>query len=117
MSAAAMTTRPSVYASIQGRTRGGPGTELLSAMTAFPLGGTRTRRIVSTGVSSPMSTLPLGGTHNRRAGAGDAPDPVQRADGGLECRDVGHADLEHVSLAPGDAPAGLDLGQRPQFLL
>ena len=37
--------------------------------------------------------------HHGGAGACHAPDPVQRVDGGLECRDVGHADLEDEALA------------------
>src|SRR4051794_3661889 len=98
-----MTSRPAVYASTQGRTRGGvsgPAAELsgagsFSAMTAFPF-----RR-----------------EHHGGPGAGHTPDPVQRADGGLECRDVGHADLENVALAPGDPPAVLYLGQGAQPLL
>src|SRR4051812_22179183 len=64
-----------------------------------------------------MSALPLGGEDDRGPGAGDAPDPVQRADGGLQSRDVGNPHLEHVTLAAGHAPAVLDAGCRPQRLL
>src|ERR687890_1692620 len=66
---------------------------------------------------SAMAALPLGAQHDRRPRAGDASDPVQRVDGGLECRDVGHAYLPHVALAAGDPPAVLDLGQRGQSRL
>src|SRR5919202_370450 len=66
---------------------------------------------------SAMAALPLGAQHDRRPRAGDASDPVQRTDGGLQCRDVGHADLQHVALAAGDPPAVLHLGQRGQSAL
>src|SRR3954447_18692140 len=82
--------------SSQGRIRGGvagppegpEGMVLLSAMTAFPLGR----------------------EDHGRPRTRDAPDPVQRVDGGLQCRDVGHADLEHVALAAAAPPAVLDPG-------
>src|SRR3954468_23699658 len=124
-SAAAMTSRPSVYASIQGRTFGGvagppvgpTAGSVLSAMTALPFRWLRTRRSCGPASESSMASLPLGGKDDRGAGARDTPDPVQRADGGLQCRDVGHAHLEHVALAPGHPPARLGLGQGAQLLL
>src|SRR5688572_29856312 len=66
---------------------------------------------------SAMTVLPLGRQHDRRPGAGDAPDPVQRVDGGLECLDVRHADLEDVALAAGHPPAVLHLREIPQARL
>src|SRR3954453_3801923 len=68
-------------------------------------------------VLSVMATLPLGGQDDGRPRAGDAADPVQRADCGLQCRDAGHAHLEHVALAARDPPAVLDLRHRAERLL
>src|SRR3712207_6859141 len=100
-----MASRPTVYRNSQGAILGGA--------AGPPVGAPGT----AGSALSAMTALPLGAQHDRRPRAGDASDPVQRADGGLQCRDVGHPDLEHVALAAGDPPAVLDLGHRGQRLL
>ena len=102
VSRAKMPSRPTVYMNSHGRIRG--------ATAGPPVGPVGAPVGRAGGVLSAMTALPLGRQNNSGAGAGDAPDPVQRTDGGLECRDVGHPHLEHVALAAGDPPAVLDLG-------
>src|SRR3954451_15189409 len=99
---AKMPRRPTVYITSQGRTFGG---------VAGPPAGPDGTEL------STMTALPFGRQHHGGAGARDAPDPVQRDDGSLECRDVGHTHLEHVALAAGDPPAVLDPGQLAHGLL
>src|SRR3954462_6029692 len=102
VSNAKMPSRPTVYMTSQGSTRGG--------VAAPPLG-------LVPALLSAMTALPLGAQYDGRAGAGDAPDPVQRVDGDLECRDVGHAPLQHVALCAGHPPAVLDPRHRTHGLL
>src|SRR5215216_1383224 len=103
VSTAQMPRRPTVYISNQGSTLGG--------VAGPPVGPT------GPDDCSAMTALPFGRQNDRRAGACHTPDPIQRPDGRLQCRDIGHPHLEHVSLGAGHPPAVLDLGHRPHGLL
>src|SRR3954471_7377313 len=102
VSNAKMPSRPTVYMTSQGSTRGG--------VAGPPVG-------LVAALLSAMTALPLGAQYDGGAGAGDAPDPVQRVDGGLECRDFGHPHLQPVALGAGPPPAVLDPGHRTHGLL
>src|SRR4051794_12462842 len=126
MSATAIASRPNVYSNSHGATRGraaavpsGPaGLDAAAAAGAGALAGAAPSAAGVPGIElSAIAALPLRAEHDRRAGAGDTPDPVQRADGGFQCRDVAHAHLEHVALAAGHPPAVLDLLHLPQRAL
>src|SRR3954463_11878251 len=106
-----MASRPIVYRTSQGRIRGVAGGPPVGPTASVPGGFSPAL------VCSAMTALPLGRQHDGRTGACHTPDPVQRADGGLQCRDVAHTDLQEVPLAAGHAPAVLDLRHRPNGLL
>src|SRR3954471_8756531 len=128
MSATAIASRPNVYSNSHGATRGraaavpsgsaGLDAGAVAGAGAGALSGPAPSAAGVPGIElSAIAALPLRAEHDRRAGAGDTPDPVQRADGGFQCRDVAHPHLEHVALAAGPPPAVLDLRHLPQRAL